>query len=97
MVIEIGGHTNGRPTHEFCDSLSEARAKSVAQFLYNKNIPYNQVEYKGYGKRQPVASDRYAEGRQRNQRVEIKILSIEHTLSVVQSWIQENDKIFLSF
>ncbi len=77
VVIEIGGHTNGRPTHEFCDSLSEARAKSVAQFLYNKNIPYNQVEYKGYGKRQPVASDRYAEGRQRNQRVEIKVLSVD--------------------
>lgn len=74
--IEIGGHTNGRPPHEFCDSLSTARAKSVATFLFNEGIPDSQVEYKGYGKRNPIASDRHAEGRARNQRVEIKVLTI---------------------
>ncbi len=77
IIIEIGGHTNGRPTHEFCDSLSEARAKNVAQFLYNKGIPRQQVEFKGYGKRKPIASNNYADGRRRNQRVEIKVLSVE--------------------
>ncbi len=77
VKIEIGGHTNGRPTHEFCDSLSTARAKSVAEFLYNEGIPQNQVEYKGYGKRDPIASNDYAEGRRRNQRVEIRVLSID--------------------
>ena len=76
IVIEIGGHTNGKPLHAFCDSLSEARAKSVAEFLYNEGIPQNQVEYKGYGKRDPIASNDYAEGRRRNQRVEIKVLSV---------------------
>ena len=77
VKIEIGGHTNGRPPHAFCDSLSEARAKNVAQFLYEEGIPREQVNYKGYGKREPVASDKYAEGRRRNQRVEIKVLSVD--------------------
>ena len=74
--IEIGGHTNGRPSQAFCDSLSTARAKSVATYLFNDGIPEAQVEYKGYGKRNPIASDKYAEGRARNQRVEIKVLTI---------------------
>lgn len=74
--IEIGGHTNGRPTHNFCDRLSRERAKSVAQYLYDKNIPEHQVFYKGYGKRRPIATNQTREGRRRNQRVEIKVLSI---------------------
>lgn len=77
VTIEIGGHTNGRPPHSFCDSLSEERAKSVAEFLYTQNIPLKQVQYKGYGKRKPIASDRYEEGRKRNQRVEIKVLDLD--------------------
>lgn len=74
--IEIGGHTNDRPTHQFCDSLSTERAKSVAQFLLDNSIPMSQIEYKGYGKRYPISSNKYAEGRKRNQRVDIKVLQI---------------------
>lgn len=77
VKIEVGGHTNNRPTHEFCDSLSSERAKSVADFLFRENIPKSQIEYKGYGKRKPIASNKYAEGRKRNQRVEIKVLEVE--------------------
>ncbi len=77
VTIEIGGHTNDRPPRAFCDSLSEARAKSVAEFLYNQDIPMKQVQYKGYGKREPIANNRHAEGRRRNQRVEIKVLDLD--------------------
>ena len=76
IVIEIGGHTNGLPEHEYCDRLSTARAKSVADYLYSKGIPTTRIAYKGYGKRQPVASNATVEGRRKNQRVEIKILEI---------------------
>lgn len=77
VVVEIGGHTNSIPTDEFCFQLSNARAKTVAEYLYNKGIPESQVSYKGYGKTQPIADNTTYEGRQRNQRVEIKILSVE--------------------
>lgn len=76
IYVEIGGHTNGIPPHEYCDQLSAARAKNVAQYLYEKGIPLNQISHRGYGKRVPVASNETLSGRQKNQRVEIKITNI---------------------
>jgi outer membrane protein OmpA-like peptidoglycan-associated protein len=75
VVIEIGGHTNSFPEDDYCDRLSTARAKSVVDFLKTKGIPSQQLTHKGYGKRRPVAPNTTAEGRKRNQRVEIKVLS----------------------
>lgn len=74
VVIEIGGHTNGLPEHNYCDQLSMKRAQNVAQYLIDKGIPSQQVTYKGYGKRAPIATNKTLAGRQRNQRVEMKIL-----------------------
>lgn len=76
VVVEIGGHTNNKPADDFCDRLSTARARSVAEYLTEKGIPSERVKFKGYGKRIPVADNNTAEGRQKNQRVEIKILSM---------------------
>lgn len=78
IVVEIQGHTNGVRgiTHSFCDELSTNRAKAVATFLAEKGIPPLRIKYKGYGKRKPIATNRTKEGRKKNQRVEIKILSI---------------------
>jgi len=77
VIVEIGGHTNNTPDHEYCDKLSMDRAKEVANFLVNKGIPLDRVQYKGYGKRNPLVSNRTAMGRKKNQRVEIKILSFD--------------------
>jgi outer membrane protein OmpA-like peptidoglycan-associated protein len=77
IVIEIGGHTNSTPTDEFCDKLSSARAKSVADYLASKGIDPRRVLHKGYGKRKPVVSNATPEGRKKNQRVEIKIISLD--------------------
>ncbi|KXK38524.1 MAG: OmpA/MotB domain-containing protein [Bacteroidetes bacterium OLB9] len=76
VVIEIGGHTNTIPPHEYCDKLSTDRAKNVAEYLYSLGIPKDRVTYKGYGKREPLTDSTSAIARQRNQRVEIKILKI---------------------
>lgn len=77
VVVEIGGHTNSIPSHEYCDRLSTSRAKAVADYLVQRGIPRQRLQYKGYGKRQPVASNETPDGRQRNQRVEIKILGFD--------------------
>ena len=76
IVVEVGGHTNNVPPHEFCDKLSTGRAKSVAEYIVKKGIASERVVYKGYGKRKPKFSNKTADGRRRNQRVEIKILSL---------------------
>jgi len=76
VVVEIGGHTNNQPTVAYCDKLSTQRAKAVATYLIRKGIEPRRVQFKGYGKRNPIASNDTKNGRQRNQRVEIKILSM---------------------
>lgn len=76
VIVEIGGHTNGIPTHEYCDRLSAIRAKAVADYLVRRGIPNRRITYKGYGKRLPIADNETPEGRQQNQRVEVKILEL---------------------
>ncbi len=77
VIVEIGGHTNSLPSDEYCDWLSEGRAKSVAQFFYQYGVPKSQVSFKGYGKTTPIASNKTKEGRKQNQRVEIKVLEVK--------------------
>ncbi len=77
ITVEIGGHTNDIPAHDYCDALSTARAKSVVDYLVNKGIPVEQLTYKGYGKRKKLVSNRTAAGRKKNQRVEIKVLKVK--------------------
>jgi len=77
VVVEIGGHTSGLCDADYCNQLSTARAKEVATYLENKGIPTKQLNYKGYGKTKPIASNNTTGGRRKNQRVEIKILSTD--------------------
>lgn len=77
ISIEIGGHTNNRCESSFCDDLSEQRAKAVADYLIGKGIRSRRLLFKGYGKRNPIASNTYRAGRKKNQRVEIKILDLD--------------------
>ena len=76
IVIEIGGHTNTIPPHDYCDKLSRERAKSVADYLNRKGINGQRLRFKGYGKRKPLTKDQSQSGRKINQRVELKILSV---------------------
>ncbi|MCO6489449.1 MAG: OmpA family protein [Phaeodactylibacter sp.] len=76
IVVEIGGHTNNLPPPEYCDQLSTARARAVAEYLVQQGIDPERVFYKGYGKRKPLFSNATEDGRRRNQRVEVKILRL---------------------
>ncbi|HKK74986.1 MAG TPA: OmpA family protein [Saprospiraceae bacterium] len=74
--VEIGGHTNSLPPAEYCDRLSAQRAKAIYEYLRQKQVDPDRLVYKGYGKRAPIASNDTPDGRQKNQRVEIKILEV---------------------
>jgi outer membrane protein OmpA-like peptidoglycan-associated protein len=76
VYVEIGGHTNGLCETKFCDQLSAARAKSVYNYLVNEGIDTNRLTYVGYGKRKKIAADTTPQGRSKNQRVEVKVISI---------------------
>ena len=77
VIVEIGGHTNRIPPHEYCDKLSTERARNVAEYLYTRGLTKEQIVYKGYGKRNPIALSRTKQARQKNQRVELKIIDIK--------------------
>ncbi|MDB4728013.1 OmpA family protein [Saprospiraceae bacterium] len=78
IEIEIGGHTNGIPPHEYCDQLSSERSKNIMGYIVQKGIDSSRISSKGYGKRNPIASNKTANGRRRNQRVELKVLKLSN-------------------
>ncbi len=81
IVVEIGGHTSTPPPEAYCYKLSSNRAKQVALFLVRKGISPKRLKYKGYGKEQPlIKNDKHdMAARAKNQRVEIKILSVDYS------------------
>jgi len=77
IYVEIMGHTNGLPSHNFCDELSNNRARNVAKYLVEQGVMAERIAHKGYGKRLPIADNDTLVGRKKNQRVELKIIKIE--------------------
>jgi outer membrane protein OmpA-like peptidoglycan-associated protein len=77
-VIEVRGHTNNLmwPNTEFANELSTNRAKVVADWLVAKGIAAERVQHKGYGWTMPILPNINAEGRKKNQRVEVKVLNM---------------------
>lgn len=73
--IEISGHTDNKGSHEYNLNLSEARAKSVVDYLINKGIDKKRLSYRGASLNEPIASNKTEEGRQMNRRVEFKIIN----------------------
>jgi outer membrane protein OmpA-like peptidoglycan-associated protein len=77
IYVEIGGHTNGLPEHDFCQKLSNDRARVVWEYFVSRGIPAERMTWKGYGKTIPLADNTTLEGRKKNQRVELKIIKVK--------------------
>ena len=73
--VEVVGHTDDYGTDEYNLNLSKMRALSIGNQLRAGGI-YNITEI-GKGESEPIASNRTAEGRKKNRRVEIKMFSEE--------------------
>ncbi|HEY4339109.1 MAG TPA: OmpA family protein [Steroidobacteraceae bacterium] len=75
VKVEIQGHTDsvGKPAYNL--KLSQRRAESVRSYLIMDGVPEDQLMAKGYGETQPVASNKDAEGRAKNRRVVMYVLS----------------------
>jgi OOP family OmpA-OmpF porin len=71
MVIATG-HTDSVGTDAYNQALSERRAAAVKDYLVSKGIPAAKITTIGKGESQPVATNKTAEGRQKNRRVDIE-------------------------
>ena len=71
----IEGHTDNDGTPENNMRLSKLRAKTVARYLTEfKGIPEVNMKVEWYGETKSVTDNTTDEGKQRNRRVEIKVL-----------------------
>lgn len=75
-IIRVTGYTDNTGTVEYNQQLSESRASSVANYLSTQGLNPNRFSVVGYGERGPIASNKTAQGRAHNRRVEISIQPI---------------------
>jgi len=72
--IEIGGFTDNVGSQKRNLMLSLERAKSISKYLVAKGINKERLLTKGYGAESPLEKNDSEEGRQKNRRIEVKIL-----------------------
>jgi outer membrane protein OmpA-like peptidoglycan-associated protein len=68
----IEGHTDSTGPAAYNQSLSERRAKSVADYLMEHGVNSSRLQWKGYGASQPIADNTTSEGRAQNRRVVLR-------------------------
>ena len=81
VPLRVEGHTDDVPIHtaQFASNweLSSSRASSIARLLLDHdNVHAEQLSVAGYAEYHPVADNSTVEGRSRNRRVDIVLLTV---------------------
>jgi OOP family OmpA-OmpF porin len=71
VKVYVNGYCDAIGSVPYNLKLSQRRAESVAAYLEDKGIPASQLIPQGFGKTHFVATNRTAEGRAQNRRVEL--------------------------
>jgi OOP family OmpA-OmpF porin len=70
--IQIEGHTDSVGSDRYNQSLSQKRAESVKRYLLQHfSLQPDHLTAVGYGESKPLASNKTAEGRSKNRRVQV--------------------------
>lgn len=81
--VEIQGHTDNRGSAALNQALSQRRAASVVKWLVNRGgVEAGRLTPKGYGKDDPIDTNDTDEGRQKNRRVQFRILTTDKATNV---------------
>jgi len=75
-VVVVAGHTDSVGSEQYNQTLSERRARSVADYLLSKGVLEARIESTGFGEKYPVADNGNDQGRTLNRRVELSLLPI---------------------
>jgi OOP family OmpA-OmpF porin len=71
--LKLAGHTDNTGSMALNLRLSKERAESIKAYLVSQGANASRIEATGYGPNQPIASNKTAEGRQKNRRVEFTL------------------------
>jgi OOP family OmpA-OmpF porin len=82
LKVEVQGYTDSTGSVAYNMRLSRRRAEAVREFLIGDGVDPAQLRARGYGPRDPVASNRTAEGRALNRRVVLEVLSNPNSVGV---------------
>jgi OOP family OmpA-OmpF porin len=74
LRIEISGHTDNVGSQETNIDLSKRRAESVKNWFVNKGVSADRIETRGAGPDEPIADNKQLAGRQKNRRIEFKLV-----------------------
>ncbi|MCS7076650.1 MAG: OmpA family protein [Bacteroidia bacterium] len=74
LRIEIQGHTDNQGDKQKNMQLSQERAMSVKNYLVKKGIDPSRIDAVGYGDTQPIASNDTEANRQKNRRIEYRVI-----------------------
>lgn len=72
--ISLGGHADAIGEYVYNWHLSKKRADAVKEYLASKGVDSTRISATEFGDTKPVATNETEEGRQKNRRVEMKLL-----------------------
>jgi outer membrane protein OmpA-like peptidoglycan-associated protein len=74
--IEVEGYTDATGSKEINERLGLERAEAVKRYLYEQHqVPLHKINVISYGEENPIAPNNTREGRAKNRRVVVKVLS----------------------
>jgi OmpA-OmpF porin, OOP family len=75
-IVTVEGGTDAIGPADYNYDLSQRRANSVIQYLASQhNIPAHKIYLIGLGKDKPVESNKTSEGRAKNRRVDVRLMT----------------------
>ena len=77
LRVEISGHTSDEGKRDFNMKLSRKRAEAVKLFLVSAGIEESRIGTVGYGPDKPIADNETKEGKEKNRRIEFRLLGTE--------------------
>jgi len=72
--VQVEGHTDDRGGASLNLALSQARAEAVTGALIKRGVPAERLVASGFGPGLPVASNATRQGREKNRRVQFRVL-----------------------
>jgi OOP family OmpA-OmpF porin len=74
--VKLEGHTDSKGSEDYNQRLSERRASAVQQYIVKEGgTKESKITSAGYGELKPVETNNTDEGRAKNRRVEVLIMS----------------------